>query len=133
MSFTGPIEDRLAIRELLDAYNDAVARVDAEAWRETWAEDACWELMGNSVRGRDAIVKLWTQTMQAFELVIFQTAPGALEVWGDEAQGRVFAREELLLKDGSRRHVHGRYDDVYTKTGGAWRFRTRRYQVLSQY
>jgi ketosteroid isomerase-like protein len=133
MSFTGPIEDRLAIRELLDVYNDAVARVDADAWRETWAEDAEWELMGTSVSGRDAIVKLWQQTMQQFELVIFQTAPGALEVSGSEATGRVFASEVLQLKDGSRRHVHGRYDDAYTKIGGAWRFKTRRYQVLSQY
>ena len=32
MPFTGPAEDRLAIRELLETYADAVTRCDAEAW-----------------------------------------------------------------------------------------------------
>ena len=39
MAFTGPLEDRIAIRELLETYADAVCRVDAEAWGSTWAED----------------------------------------------------------------------------------------------
>ena len=42
MGFTGPLEDRLAIRELIDDYNDAVARFDAEAWGDTWTDDAEW-------------------------------------------------------------------------------------------
>jgi len=39
MAFTGPFEDRLAIRELVDSYGDAVARNDAQAWGANWAED----------------------------------------------------------------------------------------------
>ncbi len=44
MPFTGPAEDRLAIRELLEAYADAVNRCDAVGWGATWAEDAEWSL-----------------------------------------------------------------------------------------
>jgi hypothetical protein len=44
MSNTGSVEDRLAIRELLEAYADAVCCVDADAWGATWAEDSVWEL-----------------------------------------------------------------------------------------
>ncbi len=32
----GPMEDRLAIRELVDSYNDAVMRFDADAWSANW-------------------------------------------------------------------------------------------------
>ena len=133
MAFTGPIADRLAIRELIDQYNDAIARFDADAWRETWAEDASWDLMGNSVQGRDAIVELWLKTMQQLDFVIFQSAPGALEISGDSASGRVFAMEVMQPKGGERRHLHGRYDDTYVKIGDDWRFSSRRYQVMSQY
>jgi len=37
MAFTGPFEDRLEIRELLETYSDAVCKVDADAWAATWA------------------------------------------------------------------------------------------------
>ena len=37
MPFTGPAEDRLAIRELIESYADAVIRTDAEAWGATWS------------------------------------------------------------------------------------------------
>ena len=46
MISSGPIEDRLAIRELVDSYNDAVMRTDGEAWAENWRDDATWELPG---------------------------------------------------------------------------------------
>jgi len=32
MAFTGPMEDRLAIRELHDSYGDAVFRADGDEW-----------------------------------------------------------------------------------------------------
>ncbi|MDA1207809.1 MAG: nuclear transport factor 2 family protein, partial [Proteobacteria bacterium] len=46
MSSSGPIEDRLSIRELVDSYNDAVMRFDGDAWSANWAEDAVWNLPG---------------------------------------------------------------------------------------
>lgn len=40
MTFTGPFEDRLALRELLETYADAVTQRDADTWGAIWAEDA---------------------------------------------------------------------------------------------
>ncbi len=40
MAFTGPLEDRILIRELLDTYAHGVMTRDAEVWAATWAEDA---------------------------------------------------------------------------------------------
>ena len=34
--------DRLAIQELIATYNDAVMRMDADAWGSTWADDGVW-------------------------------------------------------------------------------------------
>src|SRR3546814_11639885 len=38
MPFEGSFEDRLALRDLLDAYADAVNRADSEAWPATWED-----------------------------------------------------------------------------------------------
>jgi hypothetical protein len=69
MSFTGPFEARLAIRELLESYADAVTRRDAEAWGATWAEDAEWSLPDypeiGTTHGREAIVAMWVEAMKA--------------------------------------------------------------------
>ena len=63
MPFTGPAEDRLALRELLETYADAVTRCDAQAWGDTWAEDAQWSLPDypeiGTTQGRAAIVAMW--------------------------------------------------------------------------
>ena len=44
MAFSGSTEDRLAIHELVMSYGDAVTRKDAQAWGETWAENAAWRI-----------------------------------------------------------------------------------------
>ena len=36
MAFEGPIEDRLAIRELIENYADAVFQRDEERWAANW-------------------------------------------------------------------------------------------------
>ena len=49
MPFTGPLEDRLAIRELMNTHAHGVMLKDAEIWGSVWADDAYWEL-GSSIR-----------------------------------------------------------------------------------
>lgn len=39
MANSGPTEDRLAIREVIENYADAVTRRDGDAWAACWAED----------------------------------------------------------------------------------------------
>ena len=53
MSFSGPLEDQLAIRSLHDSYVDAVFRRDPHDWGANWAIDGRWNLMGTTVEGRD--------------------------------------------------------------------------------
>ena len=82
MPHTGPTEDRLAIRELLDSYGDAVCRHDADAWIANWAPDARWSIRANEVIGREAIRAYWVKAMAAYRFINFSSYPGAIEVNG---------------------------------------------------
>lgn len=130
MPFTGPAEDRLAIRDLIDTYNDAVHRRDADQWAKTWADDATWDLMGHIVSGKDQIVATWLGAMGTFSYVGFAATPGAIDIQGTKATARVYVRETLIPVDGELRRVEGLYEDELTKQDGGWVFSRRSYQIL---
>ncbi len=122
--------ERLAIRERIEAYSDAVFRHDADAWIACWADDAVWSLPGAEVRGRAVIRGAWEQAMAGFKLAAFFAQPGVVEVNGHAATARVYTQEILELADGGMRRIIGAYDDELVKEGGAWGFKSRRYRVL---
>ena len=130
--FSGPIEDRLAIRELHDAYCDAVLRRDPDDWGALWAEDAVWSLMGTEVVGRDNIVNLWNGAMSQFDAVSFLGIPASLEVTGDTASGR-YQTHEILVEKGESRVAGGRYDDEFVKIDGQWLYSKRIFVVVAQF
>lgn len=129
--FTGPLADRIAIRELVETYNDAVYRRDAGDWGDCWTEDARWDVGGRIVEGREALRTLWIGLMEGFAAVSMYAVGGALAVDGDEAEGRSYIVEMLKRPDGSEMLVSGRYDDRFRRDAdGVWRFAERRYTVL---
>lgn len=124
--------DRLAIRELVESYNDAVMRFDADAWIANWTDDAAWHLPGaGELHGREAILAAWQAAMSTLEFVGFFASAGPLVIDGEEASGRWYQQEFLHYPDGRRVDVTGRYDDDYVKTDGRWRFRRRVYEILA--
>jgi len=133
MPFTGPAEDRLAIRELFETYSDAVCRHDAETWGATWAEDAVWHLpdypeMGE-VKGREAIVATWKGAMEHYPGIVFVATPGSIEVSGDRATARSYT-SEVYDHGGVTKRDRGRYDDELVKTPQGWRFSRRVFKNL---
>ena len=128
--FEGPLEDRLAIRERIEAYSDAVFRHDADAWSACWAEDSVWSLPGFEVSGKAKIRAAWEGALAAFETAAFFAVPGATEVSGETATARVYTQEVLILRAGGVRRIVGAYDDGLVKAGGAWLFKSRRYRIL---
>lgn len=133
MPFTGPTEDRLAIRELLDTYADAVTCRDADAWGATWAEDAEWSLPDypeiGTTKGRDAIVAMWLEAMKAYPGIMFEAWPGSIEIDGDTAQVRSWTAE-VYDQDGRTVRDRGRYEDVCVKRGGKWQFKSRSFRNI---
>jgi len=132
MISSGPVEDRLAIRELVEAYNDAVMRFDGEAWASNWRDDASWTLPGvGEIQGKDRFFPVWQQAMSAFSFVGFFASAGPIHVDGDTARGTWYQQEYLHQKDGVKRTVTGRYQDEYVKRDGRWYFQKRVYEVLN--
>lgn len=132
MISSGPLEDRLAIRELIDSYNDAVMRFDGEAWAANWTEDATWTLPGlGDVNGKKNVVERWQGAMSAFSFVGFFASAGPIVVDGDKARGTWYQQEFLHQKDGVKRNITGQYTDDYVKRDGRWFFKKRVYQILN--
>ncbi len=132
MISSGPLEDRLAIRELVESYNDAVMRHDGEAWSANWAEDGSWTLPGGgAVDGRAQILATWEGAMSNFSFVGFFASAGPIIVNGDEARGTWYQQEFLHQKDGVKRNITGLYEDDYVKQGGRWYFKRRVYSILN--
>ena len=133
MPFTGPIEDRIAIRELLDTYADAVTCHDAEAWSATWDEDAEWSLPDypeiGTTRGRAAIVAMWTEAMKGFPGIMFEAWPGSIEVDGDTARVRSWT-SEVYDQNGRTLRDRGQYEDLCVKRDGKWLFKRRSFRNI---
>ncbi len=133
MPFTGPAEDRLAIRELLETYADAVTRLDADGWAATWAQDGEWALpdypeIGTTV-GRPAIRAMWIEAMKVYPGIMFEAWPGAIEVTGDRATVRSYTAEvydqgAMTMRD------RGVYEDTCVKIDGSWFFQTRSFRNI---
>ena len=132
MISSGPMEDRLAIRELVESYNDAVMRFDGEAWAANWREDATWSLPGmDAITGKDKFFPIWQQAMSAFSFVGFFASPGPIVVDGDRAHGTWYQQEFLHQKDGVRHTITGCYTDDYVKVDGRWYFQRRDYLIMN--
>ncbi|MCW1431074.1 nuclear transport factor 2 family protein [Novosphingobium sp. JCM 18896] len=133
MPFTGPSEDRLAIRELLETYADAVTRNDSMAWGATWAEDGEWSLPDypelGTTKGREAIVAMWIEAMKAYPGIMFEAWPGAIEVDGDRATMRSYT-SEIYDQDGLTKRDRGAYEDVCVKRDGRWLFQSRTFRNI---
>jgi ketosteroid isomerase-like protein len=129
--FTGPIEDRIAIRDLIDAYTDAVMQHDAVAWAETWAEgNSVWNLGEKDITGKANIVEAWKGAMARFSFVDFSARPGQINVHGATAEVRTYAHEFLVGTDGAEMRIVGQYHDHLIKESGRWFFRSRHYKIL---
>jgi hypothetical protein len=137
MSFTGPLEDRVAIYELQHEYGDAATRKDMDGWLACWADEGVWEVMHGTFIGRAAIADEWTNIMENMSgalkgpnLKLFTSFPGALNIDGERAHGYVYTNELLADDDGHVTRLSGRYDDSYICRHGRWLFKIRRYSIL---
>ncbi len=134
MAFSGPIEDRLAICELMDIYADAVNQRDAELWGSTWAEGSSWKLpvipgMEN-VAGKENIVAAWNAGMAMFPFIFMSISVGDIQVDGDTATARAYTTEVGTTLDGTEIRPRGQYDDKLIKVDGEWLFIERIFNSL---
>lgn len=124
------VEDEIALRNLMSRYVDAVHRRDADAWGATWDENATWNLMGNDVTGKAAIVGLWQQMMAGFEFALMLPSSGLFTVDGDQASGHWYLQEFTRDAQGNGGSIVSRYVDTYSRRDGQWLYQSRVYEII---
>lgn len=135
-NFAGPVEDRLAIRELLDSYADSITRRDKNLWASCWAQNGRWKPANTIFTGRDEIVAHWTAIMKTSRGIkgantrLFLQSPGSIEVHGDEGEGWAYTSELLVDHNHMTYHLNGIYSDRYLREEGQWVFVERVFQKL---
>lgn len=121
---------KLAIRELVARYSEAVSRGDAKAFAETWAEDGEWLLMGQRAVGPEATTAQWQRLVRGFDFVVQFSHGGIIDVEGDTATGRWQISEHGRGLDGSAFFSMGFYADRYVCVEGRWCFQSRHFEVV---
>lgn len=131
----GSMEDRLAIRELLEAFACAAMRGDAAKVGATWSEDGVWKLpsMPEAVQGREAIVAAFAKATAYLSFMSMSSIPTELVFHGDTAHGKAVCQENIVTKTDEKRFVVGCYDDTYVKREGRWYFQKRTYEVIGKH
>lgn len=136
-NYSGPVEDRLAIRELMETYADAVNRVDQELWASLWIEDCHWDLSHypelGVVSGKDKVVELWAGAMPYYPKLSFVAMPGLIQVDGDTAVARTYF-SEVYEEPGTGKDKRARacYNDRLVKRDGEWFFQSRIFSIIHQ-
>jgi uncharacterized protein (TIGR02246 family) len=130
MAFSGPIEDRLAIRELYDTYGDGSTSGDVETFLSCWAEDGQWQTHLFTRTGKAELREQWDMLWTGFDKVAFLGNVQSIEIAGDKASCRALAREIIALKGGGVFKLAGQYRDQLVRQNGTWLFQKREYSVL---
>lgn len=131
---TGSVEDRLEIRELMEAFAVGAMHVDAGLWGSTWADEGLWSLpsMEQPVQGKDKVIAFFKEKMAYVEYMSMISFPSQLKVEGDKATAKCYCRELIYPKGGSRIIVVGYFDDELVKRDGRWQFTSRVYNVMGK-
>ncbi len=126
----------MAIRDLWDAYSDAVCQNDADRWGALWAEDSAWHMPDfpeyGSIEGKQAIVDMWVNAMQDYPGIIFTTTAGSIEIDGDTASGTCYT-SEVFDKDGQCHRHRGYYVDEFVRIDGRWYFKSRSFRTIHKH
>jgi len=137
----GPHEasDRLAIRELIDAYAHCADRRDAEGQKSLFTEDTHFVVYMDGqgseptqiLDGREALTPVFDD-LNRYQATMHFNGQSTIALDGDRATGESYCiAHHLFTEDGERKLMLAflRYDDTLVKSGGAWLFVERKLYV----
>ena len=128
--------DRLAIRELVEAYAHCADRRDAEGQMSLFTEDTHFMVYMNAkdpkpsqeLHSRDALAPVFADLNQYAATMHFVGQSTIFTLTGDRGTGEAYTlAHHLTIKDGKRRLMIAalRYSDQFVKIDGAWLFAER--------
>ena len=136
-----PIEqtDRLAIRELIDAYAHCADRRDAEGQKSLFTEGTHFVVYMNGqgstptqvLDGREELTPVF-DALNQYQATTHFNGQSTVALDGDRATGESFwIAHHLFSEDGERKLMIAslRYGDTFAKVDGTWRFAERNLYV----
>ena len=131
--------DRLAIRELVDAYARCADRRLAEEQKALFTDDTHFVVYmagegsdaTDDLRGRESLTPVF-DNLNAYEITMHFNGQSTVALDGDRATGETYClAHHVYSDDGERKLMIAalRYRDVFVKTDGTWRFAERRLYV----
>jgi ketosteroid isomerase-like protein len=131
--------DRLAIRELIDAYAHCADRRDAKGQMALFTEDTAFHVFMDSrsteptyvLHGRDALAPVFADLNQYYATTHFN-GQSTVRLDGDQATGESYCIAHHLTVNGEKRTLmlaSIRYLDKFVKQDGVWLFAERKLMV----
>jgi ketosteroid isomerase-like protein len=133
------LADRLAIRELVDAYAHCADRRDAEGQKSLFTDDTHFVvyMAGQGSKptqvldGREALTPVFDD-LNRYQATMHFNGQSTVVVDGDRATGESYCIAHHLFTDAGERKLMVawlRYGDTFLKVGGAWLFAERNLYV----
>jgi ketosteroid isomerase-like protein len=131
--------DRLAIRELIDAYAHCADRRDAEGQKSLFTDDTHFVVYMDGqgseptqvLDGREALTPVF-DALNNYQATMHFNGQSTIMLDGDRATGESYCiAHHLFTDDGERKLMvaHLRYGDTFAKIGTAWLFAERELYV----
>ena len=131
--------DRLAIRELVDAYAFCADTRDAEGQKALFTDNTRFVVfMGgegsdatDELHGRESLTPVF-DNLNTYEVTMHFNGQSTVALDGDRAAGETYClAHHVYSADGERKLMIAaiRYQDAFAKADGAWRFAERRLYV----
>jgi hypothetical protein len=132
--------DRLAIRELIEAYAHCADRRDAKGQMSLFIADAHFVVYMNAkdpkpamdLHSRDALAPVFADLNKYEATTHFLGQSTILTLTGDRGTGEIYCLAHHVTLDGGKRRLmiaSLRYLDTFVKMEGAWLFAERRLYV----
>ena len=132
--------DRLAIRELVEAYAHCADRRDAKGQMSLFTTDTHFVVYMNAkdpkptmeLHSREALTHVFADLNKYDATTHFVGQSTIFALTGDRATGEAYCLAHHVTVDGGKRRLilaSLRYLDTFAKTAGAWRFAERRLYV----
>ena len=127
--------DRLALRELFDAYAHCADRRDAEGQKALFTDDTRFAVFMDGdgteatyvVEGREALAPIFDD-LNRYQVTTHFNGQSTVDIDGDRATGESYTiAHHLFTDDGERKIMIAslRYVDSFVKIDGAWYFQQR--------
>jgi SnoaL-like protein len=131
--------DRLAIRELVDAYAFCADTRDAEGQKALFTDDTHFVVYmagegsdaTDDLRGRESLTPVF-ENLNTYEVTMHFNGQSTVALDGDRATGETYClAHHVSSDDGERKLMIAalRYQDTFSKADGSWRFAERRLYV----